>query len=154
MICGKVKCRNLVYVDTLSQKTNWLVLTLWLDIHQNGIGRGSHILGVPCGSVGEKSTCNTGDTGSIPRSGGSLDEGMETHFNILARKIPWARVLVGYSPWSRRSLTWLKWATTNWFLSVDVSKVLEVLWFNVCFSVRFIYYDAESRICIVYEKKD
>ena len=70
-----------------------------------GIGRASHISGVPCGSMGEKSTPNTGDTGSIPRSGGSLEEGMETHFNILARKIPWAGVLVGYSPWSRKSLT-------------------------------------------------
>ena len=105
MICGKVRCRNLVYVDTLSQNTNWLVLTLWLE-----------------------------------------EEGMETHFNILARKTPWAGVLVGYSPWSLRSPTRLEWASTNWFLSVEVFKVLEVLWFNVCFSVIFISYDTESRI--------
>ena len=30
-----------------------------------------------------------GDAGSIPRSGRSLEEGMATHFNVLAWRIPW-----------------------------------------------------------------
>ena len=30
-----------------------------------------------------------GDAGSIPRSGRSLEEGMATHFNVLAWRNPW-----------------------------------------------------------------
>ena len=30
-----------------------------------------------------------GDPGSIPRSGRSLEEGMATHFNVLAWRNPW-----------------------------------------------------------------
>ena len=38
----------------------------------------------PGGSVGEESTCNAGDPGSIPGLGRSLEEGMATHSSILA----------------------------------------------------------------------
>ena len=31
-----------------------------------------------------------------------LEEGMETHSNILAWRIPQKRSLVGYSPWGRK----------------------------------------------------
>ena len=35
----------------------------------------SSILGLPCDSAGEESTCNVGDLGSIPGLGRSLGEG-------------------------------------------------------------------------------
>ena len=31
-----------------------------------------------------------------------LDEGMTTHSRILTWRIPWARSLAGYSPWSHK----------------------------------------------------
>ena len=31
-----------------------------------------------------------------------LEEGMATHSSILAWRIPWTEILVGYSPWSRK----------------------------------------------------
>ena len=33
-----------------------------------------------------------------------LEEGMATHFSILAWRIPWTEDLVGYSPWSCKEL--------------------------------------------------
>jgi len=33
-----------------------------------------------------------------------LEEGMATHFSILAWRIPWMRSLVGYSPQGRKEL--------------------------------------------------
>ena len=37
----------------------------------------------------KESACDSGDTGSIPGSGRSLEQGMATHSSILAWKIPW-----------------------------------------------------------------
>ena len=42
--------------------------------------------GLPSGSGGKESTCNVTGLGSIPGSGRSLKEGVETHSNILAWK--------------------------------------------------------------------
>ena len=42
-----------------------------------------------CGSAGKESACNTGDLGSIPGSGTSLEKGMVTYSSILAWRIPW-----------------------------------------------------------------
>ena len=33
-----------------------------------------------------------------------LEEGMATHFSILAWRIPWTEELVGYSPWDHKGL--------------------------------------------------
>ena len=49
----------------------------------------------PDGSVGKEYTCNagnTGDVGSIPGLGRSLEEGMATCSRILAWRIPMDRV--------------------------------------------------------------
>ena len=46
-------------------------------------------LGFPGGSAGKESACNTGDPGSIPGSGRSLEKGMATLTSILAWRIPW-----------------------------------------------------------------
>ena len=43
----------------------------------------------PQSSVGEESTCNAGDLGSIPGPGGSPGEGNATHSSILAWRILW-----------------------------------------------------------------
>ena len=37
-----------------------------------------------------------------------LEEGMATHFNILAWRIPWKRSLAGYSPQNRSELDMTK----------------------------------------------
>ena len=41
------------------------------------------------GSDGKESACNVGDGGLILGSGRSLEEGMVTHYSILACRIPW-----------------------------------------------------------------
>ena len=45
-------------------------------------------MGFPCGSAGKESASNVGDLGSILGWEDSLEEGMATHFNILAWRIP------------------------------------------------------------------
>ena len=45
--------------------------------------------GFPGGSVGKESTCNAGDTSSIPGLGRSLEREMATHSSILAWEILW-----------------------------------------------------------------
>ena len=45
-----------------------------------------------------------GDTGSIPGSGRSLEEGMATHSSALAWRICGQRSLEGYSPWGKEEL--------------------------------------------------
>ena len=47
--------------------------------------------GLPGRSDGKEFTYNVGDLGSIPGLGRSLEEGMETHSNILAWRIPMDR---------------------------------------------------------------
>ena len=44
--------------------------------------------GFPGGSDSKESACNSGDTASIPGSGGSPGEGMAIHSGTLAWKIP------------------------------------------------------------------
>ena len=43
----------------------------------------------PGGSDGEESPCNAGDPGLILGREDPLEEGMATHSNILAWRIPW-----------------------------------------------------------------
>ena len=43
----------------------------------------------PGGSDGKVSDYNSGDLGSIPGSGSSLEKEKATHSNTLAYKIPW-----------------------------------------------------------------
>jgi len=46
-------------------------------------------LGFPGGSAGKESAYNTGDLGSIPGLGRSLEKGTATHPTIPALRIPW-----------------------------------------------------------------
>ena len=49
----------------------------------------------PGGSDGRESTCNAGDLGLIPGSGGYPGEGNATHSSILAWRIPWTEEMGG-----------------------------------------------------------
>ena len=53
-------------------------------------------------SDGKEFACNVGDLGLIPGLGRS--PGMETHFSILAWRIPMEGSLAGYSLWGRKDL--------------------------------------------------
>ena len=48
-----------------------------------------HCMGFPGGSDDKESACNAGEPGSSPRSGRSLEKGMEIHSSILSWNIPW-----------------------------------------------------------------
>ena len=52
----------------------------------------------------KKSACNTGDPGSIPGSGGSLEKGKATHSSVLAWRIPWTGEPGGSSPLGHKEL--------------------------------------------------
>ena len=45
----------------------------------------------PHSSVGKESTCNAGDSGSIPGLGRTSRKGKATHSSILAWGIPWTK---------------------------------------------------------------
>ena len=60
-----------------------------------------HLLNTHLARVVKNPPANAGDLrdmGSIPGSGRSLEEGMATHFSILAWRIPWMEAPGGYSP--------------------------------------------------------
>ena len=48
-------------------------------------------MGFPSGSIGKESTCNVGDLDLIPGWRDTLEEGMATHSNTLAWRIPMDR---------------------------------------------------------------
>ena len=56
----------------------------------------------PDSSVVKESAYNSGDPGSIPGLGRSLEKGMATHSSILAWEIPGQRSLEGCSPWGHK----------------------------------------------------
>ena len=60
--------------------------------------------GLPGGSDGKESACNSGDLVSVPGSGRSLEKGMATYSSILAWRIPWTEELAGYIPWGCKNL--------------------------------------------------
>ena len=52
--------------------------------------------------VVKKPPANAGEPGLTLGGEDTLQEGMATHFSILAWRIPWTRSLVGYSPWDHK----------------------------------------------------
>ena len=58
-------------------------------------------------SVRKESTCSAGDPGLIPELGRSPGEGNQTTPVFLPREFHGQRSLAGYSPWDRKSQTWL-----------------------------------------------
>ena len=83
------------YYSTIKNNTFESVLMKWKKLE-------SIIQGFPGGSKDKASACNTGDLGSIPGSGRSLEKEMATHSSTLAWKIRGLKSLVGYSPWGRK----------------------------------------------------
>ena len=65
-------------------------------------------MGFPGGSDGKESTCNTGDPGSIPGSGGSPGEG-KTHSSVLAWRIPWTEDPGGLQSMGCKESVMTKW---------------------------------------------
>ena len=59
-------------------------------------------LGFLVGPDSKESTCEAGGWGSILGQEEPLEKGMAIHSNILARRIPWQRSLVGYCPWGHK----------------------------------------------------
>ena len=72
-------------------------------------GRGPRGVGFPGGSESKESACNAGDLVQSLDWEDPLEEGMATHSNILARRIPmdrrawWATVYEGAKSRTRRS---------------------------------------------------
>ena len=60
------------------------------------------VWGLPNGISSKEPACNGGDTGSIPGSGRSLEEGMVTTPIFLPGEPHGQRSLEGYSPWGLR----------------------------------------------------
>ena len=83
------------YYSTIKNNTFESVLMKWKKLE-------SIIQGFPGGSKDKASACNTGDLGSIPGSGRSLEKEMATHSSTLAWKIRGLKSLVGYSPWGHK----------------------------------------------------
>ena len=48
-----------------------------------------YIEGLPRWLSGKESSCNAGDSGSIPGSGHPLEKGITTHSSVFAWRIPW-----------------------------------------------------------------
>ena len=70
-------------------------------------------MGFPGGSDSKETACNAGDLSSVPGSGRCPGEGNGTHSSILAWKIPWLEVPVGYSPWGHKESD--KTELLHWF---------------------------------------
>ena len=88
-----------------SQPESWWV---WL-IQAPGIYRTStiHQGGFPGALVVKNPPANAGDlrdVNSIPGSGRFPGEGLATHSNILAWRIPWTEDPAGYNPWGHKEL--------------------------------------------------
>ena len=108
----------------------------WLQFHTTDKNIGPISICFPGGSDGKESACNAGDLGSIPGLGRSpeegngypfqyrrsdsipgsriytLEEGMATHFSILAWRIPWTKEPGGLQPMrlQRVGHKWSDWA--------------------------------------------
>ena len=72
------------------------------------------IWGLPAGSDGKESY-NSGDLGSIPGSGGSLEEEMQPTPGFSPGKSHGQRSLVSYSPWDQEESDMTEWLTFSLF---------------------------------------
>ena len=59
-------------------------------------------MGFPGGSDSKAPACTVGDLGQSVLQEEPLEKEMATHSSILAWKIPWMEVLMGYCQWGRR----------------------------------------------------
>ena len=61
-------------------------------------------MGFPGSSTGKEVTCNAGDPGSVPQSGGPLEKGMGSPLQYSCLETPMDRGARQYSPWGGREL--------------------------------------------------
>ena len=59
-------------------------------------------MGFPGGSDSKEPACTVGDLGQSVLPEEPLEKEMATYSSILAWKIPWMEVLMGYCQWGRR----------------------------------------------------
>ena len=59
-------------------------------------------MGFPGGSDSKAPACTVGDLGQSVLQEEPLEKEMATYSSILAWKIPWMEVLMGYCQWGRR----------------------------------------------------
>ena len=81
---------------------SWTRLSNWTDWTEL-----KDCLGFPSGSVDKESTCNAKDMGLIPGLGRSPGGGNGNPLQYSCLIMPWTEELLGYSPWSCKSWTWL-----------------------------------------------
>ena len=90
------------------------------------------VLGVPGGSDGRESACNTWDLGSIPGLGGSPGGGHGNPLHCSCLKNPHGqRSLAGYHPWGCKELDTTEWLSTH---------IMEMVYRNQYFYVRCPYH--------------
>ena len=84
--------------------------------------------------VGKESTRNAGDLGSIPGLGNPLEEGMATHSNMLAWRLPWTEEPGGEgrgpSPWGRKGSDRTEQVSLSLSLSCNLGPAW--IWSSVC----------------------
>ena len=72
--------------------------------------------GFPSGSEGKESTCNVGDPGSTPESGGFLwRREWRPTLVFLPGEFHGQRSLAGYSPWDQKESNMTEWLTHTYF---------------------------------------
>ena len=81
--------REIWYAAVHRVPKSWTWLRDWTELNWWYWKYFYTLMGFPSGSVGKKSSCNAGDSGSIPGLVRSLEKEMATHSSILAWRIPW-----------------------------------------------------------------
>ena len=102
-LCDKGWTEERRIIMTVGIQTSLYLLT--------GMAEGASLLS----SFGKESACSAGDLGLIPGSG-KIPWRRKWHTTpvFLPRKSHGQRILMGYSPWDRKSQTWLSnWNTTT-----------------------------------------
>ena len=112
------------------------------------------LLGFPCSSFGKESACSAGDLGLIPGSG-KIPWRRKWHTTpvFLPRKSHGQRILMGYSPWDRKSQTWLSnWNTTTTTMTegnklpLGLSRLI-FSWHWKCKWYFFLVYELKLVVC-------
>ena len=134
-VCPEHSCSLLSYTRWLS---SLIFCTAWPNTqicHFTKEGSPSHwrmVLGVPGGSDGRESACNTWDLGSVPGLGGSPGGGHANPLHYSCLKNPHGqRSLAGYSPWGCKELDTTEWLSTH---------IMEMVYRNQHFYVRCPYH--------------
>ena len=78
----------MIHGDIIGLMRNEMRLCIFLCLNKISVLL-SELVYTDGGSLSIESSCNSGDSGSIPGSGDNLEKEMATHSGILAWRIPW-----------------------------------------------------------------